>query len=77
MHNSALVGVGTYPEKVQLIAFVLECQMASLPMRYLGLQLGGRLKDIQSWSHVMDLVRSKLESCQSRFLLMGGWVVLI
>lgn len=46
-------------------------------MRYLGLQLWGRIKDIQSWNSVLDLVKSRLASCQLGFLSMGGHLVLI
>lgn len=51
--------------------------MLSLPMRYLDLQFGGRQRDIQSWSCVLDLVRGSLESWQTIFLSIGGQVVLI
>lgn len=50
------------PEEVQVIADLLGCQIGSLSMKYLGLQLGGKRKDIQSWNCVLELIRSRLAS---------------
>lgn len=48
LHRSQLVGVGTDQEEAHRLASLLGCQVGTLPMKYLGLQLGGRKRDIQS-----------------------------
>lgn len=71
MSKSCLVKVEVDLAVVSDIASVLGCQIGSLPIKYLGLQLGGRRRDIQSWNRVLELVQVRLESCQSRFLSLG------
>lgn len=44
----ALVGMGMDQEEVHRLASFLGCQIGVLPMKYLGLQLGSRRKDVQS-----------------------------
>lgn len=46
LSKSFLYGVGMDEEVVQVIASLLGFQLGPLPIRYLGLQLGGRLHDI-------------------------------
>lgn len=45
LHKSLLNGVGMDLGKVQSIASLLSCQITSLSIRYLGLQLGGKRRD--------------------------------
>lgn len=40
LHNSCLIGPGMDSVEVQHLALLLGCQIRSLPIRYLGLQLG-------------------------------------
>lgn len=42
LHKSSLIRVGIDLVEVNNIVLVLGCQVGSLPMKYLGLQLGGR-----------------------------------
>lgn len=56
IHKSSLIGVGMVIEELQSIVSSLCCQVGSLTMRYLGLQLGGKHRDIQSWNRLLDLV---------------------
>lgn len=75
--KSYVVGVGMDSDKIQHIAMDLECQIGSFPMKYLSLPFGGMRRDIPSWNTVLGLVGSRLDSCQSKSLLLGGQVVLI
>lgn len=77
LQKSCLISVGLGSLEVQHIVCTLGCQSGSLPMKYLGLQLGARRRDTQRWNRVVGLVRSRLESWKSRYLLMGGRLVLI
>lgn len=46
LQKISLIGVGMTSEKVHHIASSLGCQVGTLPMRYLGLQLWGRHRDV-------------------------------
>lgn len=72
LRKSSLIGVGLDQVEVQHIASSLGCQIETLPMKYLGLQLGGRGRDVKSWNRVLELFSSRLMSWQSRYLSMGG-----
>lgn len=60
LYKSCLIGMGMEADEVHAIVSLFSCQIGSLSMRYFGLQLGGRLCDIQSWNGVMDLVHARL-----------------
>lgn len=71
-----MIGMSMDPKEVQHLASSLGCQIGSLSLRYLRLQLLGRRKDIKSWNRVLELVTCRLEGWKSRFFLMGGRLVI-
>lgn len=75
--KSLFVGVGSSLQEVQRVALEIVFQVGTLHMKYLGLHLGGRLCDCQSWNKVMEVFRAQLAIWKICHLLMGGRLILI
>ena len=62
--------------KSKLVA-VLGCQQGSLPMKYLSLPLGAKLKDKSIWNPILEKMERKLAGWKKLYLSKGGRVTLI
>ena len=62
--------------KSKLVA-VLGCQQGSLPMKYLSLPLGAKLKDKSIWNPILEKMERKLAGWKKLYLSKGGRVALI
>jgi hypothetical protein len=56
---------------------ILGCEVASLPVKYLGLHLGASYKSTRIWDGVIEKVENRLASWKRLYLSKGGRVTLI
>lgn len=71
------LGVGQDTPLASQLASELGCQVGSLPMKYLGLPLGGRIINCLNWNHVVESFHSKLSLWMMRHLSLGGRLTVI
>lgn len=76
LSKSELVGIG-HDGKADDLARVLECKMANLPIKYLGMPLGAKHKDGNCWEPVIDHFEKSLTSWKRNYLSKGGRLTLI
>lgn len=62
---------------VQVVQRILSAQVATLPIRYLGLPLAVRKSTKADFQPLIESVHQKLESWQSAFLSYGGRLTLV
>jgi hypothetical protein len=74
--KSTLVPVGPL-DNVEQLAGVLGCGISSLPLKYLGLQLGASFKLKSMWTELEELVARRLAPWKRIYLSKGGRVTLI
>jgi hypothetical protein len=74
--KSVLIPVGNV-EDVSLLADILGCGIASLPVKYLGLPLGASYKAKHIWDDIIEKIDYRLASWKRRYLSKGGRVTLI
>lgn len=55
-----------------MFASVLGCKAINLPIKYLGIPLGAKYKDLVSWESVLKLFEKKLAGWKHNFLSKGG-----
>lgn len=58
LYKSMIVRVEIDMGKIQHLASALGSQIGNLLMKYLGLQLGVRMRCTQGWNRVLESVRS-------------------
>ncbi|KAK3218960.1 hypothetical protein Dsin_012930 [Dipteronia sinensis] len=75
--KSCLVKVGKGNSIVERWAELFRCKTASLPIKYLGLPLGGRPSSVSFWEPMLDKIRARLAPWKIRFLSKVGRLVLI
>jgi hypothetical protein len=63
--------------QVGRLADILGCEVASLPVKYLGLPLGASYKSTRIWDGVIEKVENRLASWKRLYLSKGGRVTLI
>jgi len=63
--------------QVGRLANILECEVASLPVMYLGLPLGASYKSTRIWDGVIEKVEKRLASWKRLYLSKGGRVTII
>jgi hypothetical protein len=71
-----LIPVGNV-DQVGMLAGILGCGVASLPVKYLGLLLGASYKAKHIWDGIIKKLEYRLTSWKSLYLLKGGRVTLI
>ena len=54
-----------------LEAVVLNCKIATLPLVYLGLPVGGDCRRLNFWEPVVNHIKSRLSSWKSKYLSFG------
>jgi hypothetical protein len=76
LSKSALIPVGSVKDINQL-AELLGCGISSMPLKYLGLQLGASFKLKTMWVELEDLMARRLAPWKMMYLSKGGRVALI
>lgn len=76
LRKSELVRIGDRSDE-KTLAGVLGCGMATLPIKYLGLPLGAKYKDVNVWNPVLDLLERRLAGWKRNFLSKRGRLTLI
>ncbi|XP_024632642.1 uncharacterized protein [Medicago truncatula] len=76
-HKSLLVGVNVSDSWLTEAASLLNCKVGTLPFTYLGLPIGGNPRRLAFWEPVVNRIKSRLSSWQSRFLSFGGRLILL
>ncbi|CAJ2678702.1 unnamed protein product [Trifolium pratense] len=76
-HKSMLVGVNILESRLVEAASALCCKVGKIPFLYLGLPIGGDPRRLCFWEPVLDRLKNRLSGWSSRFLSIGGRLVLI
>ena len=76
LSKSEIVPVGEVP-RLELLAAILGCKIAALPITYLGLPLGATFKDTKVWDGVIARIQRKLAGWKGKYLSKGGKMTLI
>ena len=74
--KSVLIPVGNV-EQVDMLADILGCGVATLPMKYLGLPLRASYKAKHIWDGVIEKLEHRLASWKIMYLSKGGRATLI
>ncbi|XP_071686923.1 uncharacterized protein [Rutidosis leptorrhynchoides] len=77
MAKSTLYGIGVNAQDVENIAMALGCKSGSLPILYLGLTVGSKLKKLNDWKPVIDKFNTRLTGWKARSMSFGGRLILI
>ncbi|GKU94281.1 hypothetical protein SLEP1_g7800 [Rubroshorea leprosula] len=75
--KSQLIGVRVDQSWCAKMAFQLCCKEGKLPLRYLGIPIGGNHRRKAMWQPMVESVRRKLASWRGQYLSMGGHITLI
>jgi len=59
-------------EDVEGLAHLLGCQVASLPMTYLGLPLGASYKSVSIWNGVIEKLERRLAGWMEAYVFVKG-----
>jgi hypothetical protein len=76
LSKSEMVPVGEVGD-VEELANILECGVASLPLKYLGLPLGAKYKDAHMWNSIIEKMEVRLAGWKRLCLSKGGRLTLI
>ncbi|CAL5410995.1 unnamed protein product [Camellia sinensis] len=76
-HKSVVCGVGVDDSLLLSFAKLLNCQVHSLPLKFLGLPLGANPGRKSTWKPVLDKFRSKLSGWKRKLLSFAGRLTLI
>ncbi|KAL6508840.1 hypothetical protein OROHE_021399 [Orobanche hederae] len=72
-----LVGIGVDNSYCESLANSIGCSVLRLPMVYLGLHIVSNMYRIDSWNHVVDRVKARLNNWKANMLSIGGRLSLI
>ena len=76
-HKSMLTGVNVLDSWLYEAASALHCRVGYLPFVYLGLPIGGDARKLEFWKLVVDRIVTRLSSWKSKFLSLGGCLILL
>ena len=74
--KSELVLVGAV-HNLEVLVGLLGCRRSSLPLKYLGLLLGAKFKDLSIWNLILEKMEWRLAGWKRLYLSKGGKVTLI
>ena len=69
--KSELVPVGGV-HKLEALVGLLGCGQSSLPLKYLGLPLGAKFKDLSVWNPIPERMKRRLAGWKRMYLSKGG-----
>ncbi|XP_058774729.1 uncharacterized protein LOC131649001 [Vicia villosa] len=75
--KSSLVGINVSQHWIMEAANILNCGISSLPLSYLGLPIGENSKRLDTWSQVINTVKTRLSSWKNKHLSIGGRIVIL
>ncbi|XP_016192035.1 uncharacterized protein LOC107632911 [Arachis ipaensis] len=75
--KSSLISINCDAQWVQRMCSVLGCKEASLPVKYLGIQLGANPRLVKTWKPIIEKVEEKLSLWKAKVLNKAGKLVLI
>ncbi|GAU10186.1 hypothetical protein TSUD_420150, partial [Trifolium subterraneum] len=76
-HKSMLVGVNVTESWLGEAASALCCKVGKIPFLYLGLPIGGDPRRLSFWEPMLARLNNRLSEWKSRFLSIGGRLVLL
>ncbi|GKU98552.1 hypothetical protein SLEP1_g11544 [Rubroshorea leprosula] len=76
-NKSQLVGIGVEDAWLNKMSWVLSCKIGVLPIKYLGITVGGSSKRTAFWKPLIEIFERKLASWRGRYLSLGGRITLI
>ena len=62
---------------LDVLVGLLGCRHSSLPLKYLGLSLGAKFKEVPIWNPILEKMERKLAGWKRLYLSKGGRVTLI
>ena len=74
--KSKLVPIGGV-HNLEALVGLLGCGQSSLPLKYLGLPLGAKFKDLSAWNPILERMERRLAGWKRMYLSKGGKVTLI
>ena len=74
--KSELVPVGGV-HNLEALVGLLGCGQSSLPLKYLGLPLGAKFKNLSVWNPILERMERRLAGWKRMYLPKGGKVTLI
>ncbi|GKV33103.1 hypothetical protein SLEP1_g41647 [Rubroshorea leprosula] len=75
--KSQIVVVEAEEGWIEKMAYKLSCKVGELPMKYLGIPIGGNHRKLAMWQPLVDSFKRKLASWKGRHLSLAGRVTLI
>ncbi|GJR14797.1 reverse transcriptase domain-containing protein, partial [Tanacetum coccineum] len=77
VNESNILGVGVPEAIVSNMAYSIRCGVASFPMKYLGVPVGGNMALCSNWKAITQIFSSKLALWKARLLSVGDRLSLI
>ena len=74
--KSELVPIGVV-HNMDVLVGMLDCRQSSLPLRYLGLLLGAKFKELSIWNPILEKMERRLAGWKRLYLSKRGKVTLI
>ena len=71
------MGVNVNGSWLSEAALVLNYKVGSIPFTYLGLPIGGNAHRLAFWEPLINCINSRLPGWRSRYLSLGGHLVLL
>lgn len=72
LHKSTIIGIEKDSIDTLDVVIELHCRFGSLPLKYLGFHIGGKIFNCKSWDCIVDVFKSSLSECNARHFSMGG-----
>lgn len=76
-HKSCLMGVNVDNHFLSSAAEFMNCRVAAMPFKYLGLSVGANPRLVSTWQPLIDALVRRLSSWKNRYLSLGGRLVLL
>jgi len=75
--KSLLVGVNAQGSWLAEVALVLNCKVGNILFMYLGFPIGGNARRLAFWDPIIKCLSSRLSRWSSRYLSLGGHLILL